>query len=158
MPAQKGEGMAARNTRLIFPALGKFYDAWSDYAELLLRVVAGLILPLLHGLPKIGILGSGNPAGVAGGLEKSGYYPGIFWAYVIILSEIVGGAFLALGLFTRLAAAVLIIEFINVVYVDFANRGTAGARYSFVLLIVYIFFLIRGGGPYSLDRKLGREF
>jgi putative oxidoreductase len=150
--------MADRPTRLVFPGLGNFYSSFSDYAELLLRVVAGLILPLLHGLPKIGILGSGSPAGVAGGLEKSGYYPGIFWAYVIILSEVVGGTFLALGLFTRLAAAVLIIQFVNVVYVDFANRGTAGARYSFVLLIIYIFFLVRGGGPYSLDRKLGREF
>jgi putative oxidoreductase len=150
--------MTDRPTRLVFPGLGNFYSSFSDYAELLLRVVAGLILPLLHGLPKIGILGSGSPAGVAGGLEKSGYYPGIFWAYVIILSEVVGGTFLALGLFTRLAAAVLIIQFVNVVYVDFANRGTAGARYSFVLLIIYIFFLVRGGGPYSLDRKLGREF
>jgi putative oxidoreductase len=149
--------MANGSTRLVFPALGKFYSAWSEIAELLLRVVAGLILPLIHGLPKIGVLGSGSPAGVGAGLEKSGYYPGIFWAYVIIFAEIVGGLFLALGLFTRLAAAILIIEFINVVYVDYANRGTAGARYSFVLLIVYIFFLFRGGGPYSLDRKLGRE-
>jgi putative oxidoreductase len=150
--------MASGNTRLIFPGLGKIYAAWSDIVELLLRVVAGLILPLQHGLPKIGILGSGSPAGVAGGLEKSGYYPGIFWAYVIIMAEIVGGALLALGLFTRLVAAVLVIEFVNVVYVDYMNRGTAGARYSFVLLIIYIFFMIRGGGPYSLDRKLGREF
>jgi uncharacterized membrane protein YphA (DoxX/SURF4 family) len=44
------------------------------------------------------------------------------------------------------------------VYVDYANRGVAGARYAFVLLIIYVFFAIRGGGPYSLDRKLGREF
>ena len=150
--------MADQPTRLVFPGLGNFYSSCSDFAELLLRVVAGLILPLLHGLPKIGILGTGSPAGVAGGLEKSGYYPGILWAYVIILAEVVGGTFLALGLFTRLAAAVLVIEFINVVYVDFANRGVAGARYSFVLLIIYLFFLVRGGGPYSLDRKLGREF
>jgi putative oxidoreductase len=149
--------MADQPARLVFPGLGNLYRSCSDYAELLLRLVAGLILPLLHGLPKIGILGSGSPAGVAGGLEKAGYIPGIFWAYVIILAEVVGGTFLAFGLFTRLAAAVLIIEFINVVYVDFANRGTAGARYSFVLLIIYIFFLFRGGGPYSLDRKLGRE-
>jgi putative oxidoreductase len=134
------------------------YGSCSDYAELLLPVVAGLILPLLHGLPKIGILGSGSPAGVAGGLEKAGYVPGLFWAYVIILAEIVGGAFLALGLFTRLAAAVLIIEFVNVVHVDYAARGVAGARYSFVLLIIYIFFATRGAGPYSLDRKMGREF
>jgi putative oxidoreductase len=150
--------MADRPVRLIFPGLGNFYNSLSDFAELLLRVVAGLILPLLHGLPKVGILGAGSPGGVAAGLEKAGYVPGIFWAYVIILAEIVGGALLAVGLFTRLAAAVLIIEFINVVYVDYSGRGMAGARYAFVLLIVYIFFAIRGGGRYSLDRKLGREF
>ena len=150
--------MADRPARLIFPALGNFYSSCSDYAELLLRVVAGLILPLLHGLPKIGILGAGSPAGVAGGLEKAGYVPGLFWAYVIILAEIVGGTLLAIGLFTRLAAAVLVIEFINVVYVDYAGRGVAGARYSFVLLIIYIYFAIRGGGRYSLDRQMGREF
>ena len=70
--------MAKGDNRLIFPGLGSFYSTWSDFAELLLRVVAGLILPLQHGLPKIGIFGSGSPAGVAGGLEKSGYYPGRF--------------------------------------------------------------------------------
>ena len=152
---------------------------------------------------------------MAGGLEKSGYYPGIFWAYVIILAEIVGGTFLALGLFTRLAAAVLIIQFINVVYVDFANRGTAGARirsccssstssssfaaavrirsieswaessesalnhvfthfhsrygfwfsvqgggieYPLMWAAVMLLFAIRGGGPMSVDARMGKEF
>ena len=32
-----------------------------------------------------------------------------------------------------------------------------GAEYVFLWLVVFIFILIRGGGPYSVDRLLGKE-
>ena len=36
--------------------------------------------------------------------------------------------------------------------------STNGAEFAFLWLIVYIFILARGGGRFSLDAKLGREF
>jgi uncharacterized membrane protein YphA (DoxX/SURF4 family) len=37
-------------------------------------------------------------------LDSGGYHPGRFWAYAIVLTQLVAGPMLALGLFTRLAA------------------------------------------------------
>jgi uncharacterized membrane protein YphA (DoxX/SURF4 family) len=36
--------------------------------------------------------------------------------------------------------------------------GAQGAEFPFIWLVVLIFILVRGGGPYSLDHRLGWEF
>jgi len=66
-----------------------------------------------------------------------------------------------LGLFTRPAALAVVIFMINAIYVTSAKGffWTAGGfEYSLLLLLVALYFLIRGGGGCSLDRKIGREF
>jgi putative oxidoreductase len=146
----------ATNSRLYIPALGGIYESLSPYMEPLLRIVAGLLL-IPHGLPKVGLIGSGGIAGAAQFLEKVGYYPGMFWAAVLIVLELVGGVLFAVGLFTRLIAFLLVIEFINILYVQ-SPRGWSAMEYPLLWLIVFLYFMIRGGGPYSVDRKIGREF
>lgn len=74
--------------------------------------------------------------------------------------EVVCGACLVAGLFTRFVAAVLAIEMlIALLFVHLPKGYAAGAGgYEYVLLIgaVCFVFAIRGGGPYSLDRLLGK--
>ena len=77
--------------------------------------------------------------------------------------ETVGGACIAIGLLTRFFAAGLAIEtLIAMITVHWANGflvlpGKTG--YEFVLLLGIVLFAIaiRGGGPYSIDAKIGKE-
>jgi uncharacterized membrane protein YphA (DoxX/SURF4 family) len=45
---------------------------------------------------------SHNLAEFADELDHGGYHPGKFWALAIVLTQLVAGPMLALGLFTRL--------------------------------------------------------
>ena len=146
----------ANNSRLYIPAFSGIYQSLSPYMEPLLRVVAGLLL-IPHGLPKAGLIGGSGVAGAAQFLEKVGYYPGMFWAFVLIVLELVGGVLFAVGLFTRLIALLLVIEFINILYVQYP-RGWSAMEFPLLWLIVFLYFMIRGGGKLSVDSKLGREF
>ena len=69
---------------------------------------------------------------------------------------------LALGLFTRIVAT-LVIGFMAVAafYVHWGNGFLwikGGFEYPLFWGLVCIALVIRGGGPMSLDAKIGREF
>jgi putative oxidoreductase len=82
-------------------------------------------------------------------------------AYVIIFLELVGGICLIIGLFTRFFAVALAIEMPIALLVVHLPRGYAasGSGYEYVLLIgaACLLIAIRGGGPYSVDRMVGKE-
>jgi putative oxidoreductase len=83
------------------------------------------------------------------------------WAYVTMGLELVGGICLIVGLFTRFFAAALAIEMLIALFAVHFAKGYAagGGGYEYVLLIgaACFLFAIRGGGPYSIDRFLGKE-
>jgi putative oxidoreductase len=83
------------------------------------------------------------------------------WAYFIMFLELVGCICLILGLFTRFFAAAFAIQMlIALLFVHLAKGYAAGGGgYEYVLLIGAVCFTIaiRGGGPYSLDRMIGKE-
>lgn len=143
-------------TRLIWPGLGGFYDTFFDIAFALMRVAIGYIL-LRHGLAKV----HGGVGAVAAGMAKNGLQPAIAFAYAAMTLETVGAACIILGLFTRFVAAALAIEMaIAFLFVHFPKGFSAGqGGYEYVLLIgiVMLAIAIRGGGPYSVDRLIGRE-
>lgn len=146
------------NPRPIIPALGKHYACAGDWAYLLLRVAAGLMLTT-HVWPKL----MAGPAAVAANvMARRGIEPALAAAYVTIVFEVAGAILITLGFLTRPMAALLIGEFIVIVISHFKTGGwaasTNGAEFAFLWLIVYIFILARGGGRFSLDAKLGREF
>jgi putative oxidoreductase len=91
---------------------------------------------------------------------KNGIEPALMWAYFIMLLEFVGGICLILGLFTRFFAAALAIEMLVALLLVHLPRGYAAGHggYEYVLLIGAVCFAIaiRGGGPYSFDRLIGR--
>jgi putative oxidoreductase len=143
--------------RLIIPALGPIYDAAAPYRFPLLRVVAGLML-LTHGWPKVMM---GAQAVAANVLARRGIEPALFFAYVIMFLETIGGIMIAIGLLTRPIALLLVIEFIVIVKFHAANgwsAGAGGAEFPFLWLVCFVVILLRGGGPLSVDRWLGREF
>jgi putative oxidoreductase len=147
--------------RLYIPSLGRVYEKFSPCAETALRIGLGAIL-IPHGLQKLfGWLGGAGLVRFAQIFEGIGYKPGLFWAIVVGLTEALGGLLLVLGLFTRPAALFVVIFMLNAIYVTSAKGffwTAGGAEYSILILLAALYFLIRGGGAYSLDRKLGREF
>lgn len=85
--------------KLIIPALDGFYRrvaepmAWSVF-----RFAIGGML-VIEGWPKILA-----PFAQVGFVEGLGFYPGFVWSPLLALLQVVGGALIALGLFTRPAA------------------------------------------------------
>jgi putative oxidoreductase len=159
--------MLDQATPLVFPALAGLYAELAPVAEALLRVVVGLTL-VPHGLRITFGWFAGSGLGVssitelAAQLDESGYRPGWFWAPAISVTQIVCGPLLAVGLFTR-AAAVPIVIFLAVSNVERWRVGgffwnTLGLEYTLLWTVAALFFLVNGGGFYSLDHFLiGRE-
>jgi len=142
--------------RLLVPAFGCVYRTFAPITELLIRMVAGGSLAI-HGFPIL----FGDTAGAAKFLESVGFENALFWAYIVGAVELVCGACLAVGFLTRLVAAP-IIGFLLIAIVTYhwqfgfawENRGI---EYPLFWAIVVFHFLIRGGGPWSLDALIGRE-
>ncbi len=144
-------------TKLIYPGLAGFYETMMPIAATLVRVVVGIMF-LMHVSVKFKI---GAAAVAANIMAKSGLEPALGFAYVAMALELIGGVCLIIGLFTRFFAAALAIEMlIALIFYHLPKGYAAGAGgYEYVLLIGVVCFTIamRGGGPYSVDAKIGKE-
>jgi len=149
--------VAQGETKLLYPGLTGFYEAMLPIAATLVRIVVGIMF-LMHVSTKFKL---GADVVAANVFAKNGLEPALMWAYVIMFLESVGGVCLIIGLFTRFFAAALAIEMLVALLVVHLSRGYAasGGGYEYVLLIGAACFLIaiRGGGPYSVDRFIGKE-
>jgi putative oxidoreductase len=147
---------SASEQKLLFPGLAGFYASWRDITYTLVRIVIGYIL-FMHGWVKF----NGGLTGVSAGMAKMGLEPSLFFGGAAMFLETVGALCLILGLFTRFFAAALAIEIGIAFLVVHLPKGFAAAQggYEYVLLIGIVLFAIaiRGGGPYSLDRVIGKE-
>ena len=145
-----------REPRLLFPALRPFYDALIPLSWPLLRCAVGLVLAV-HGWGKI----ARGAEAMAPTCAKMGYSNPELVVWVLILVEFVGGIAIALGLFTRFFAAAVTIEMAVIMFAHYLPNGFSWLNrgYEYTLLWGFVCFAIalRGGGPYSLDRKLGTE-
>ena len=149
--------------------LGGIWESLAKYAYPLLRITCGALL-IPHGYVK---LFAGAYKGTAffmamtlGGHGKAGAGPfaesWVPMAYYIGILELVGGALLVVGLFTRvIAIQVVVFMFVGMAMVHW-NFGyfwnKAGWEMPLMWMLLAIVVLIRGGGEMSIDRKLGKEF
>jgi putative oxidoreductase len=146
--------------RPIIPALAPLYSQASDLSYLIVRVTAGGML-LVHGLNKVLYVSITGFA--ANSLARRGIEPSLPLAYWIFFMETIGAICIILGLFTRFFAVALIVQFLVIIFVahwgaGFGwNRPGGGWEYPLFWGLIWVAIALRGGGPYSLDRKLGRE-
>src|SRR5690348_3383292 len=90
---------------------------------LILRVVIGVLF-IGHGTQKLfGWYGGHGLAGTAGFFESIGLRPGRFHARAAGFNEAVGGALLVIGLFTPLAAALIIATMTAAIITVHAKNG-----------------------------------
>ena len=149
----------------IIAAFERYYEITRDLSWLVVRATAGGIL-LVHGLQKL--IGSSIAGFAANSLAQRGIEPSIAGAYIVFFVETVGAICIILGLFTRLFVALAFIEFLVIIFVAQSagglsgfpwTKGGAGGGWEYPLFweLIWVAILMRGGGPYSIDRKLGRE-
>jgi putative oxidoreductase len=130
-----------------------------DLALLVLRLVVGLLF-VGHGAQKLfGVFGGGGLEGTAGMFDNIGLQPGWLHARAAGTAEFLGGALIALGLFTPFAAAAVIGVMTTAVITVHARNGiwNTNQGYEFnVVLSAAVFALAGiGAGAWSLDNAFG---
>ena len=132
----------------------------NDNWVVLLRIIVGLIF-LSEGIQKFlfpELLGPGR-------FEKIGFGDPIFWASFTGIFEIICGAFVLIGLFTRIAAIPLLIimitAFITTKWPLLVSKGfwTFAHEYrtDFAVTLLLIYLLKRNGGGKSLNNIFFRS-
>lgn len=139
------------------PFLAKSCPRAEALAYALLRAAFGVIL-ITHGLPKLLRTSHGSMADPMAGsinlIENVLHLPAApALAMCVALLEGVGGALLALGLGTRLVAALVAVQMLAICYAlgptwPWIDRGI---EYPFLMLFLAVFMAFRGGGRWSLD-------
>jgi putative oxidoreductase len=123
--------------------------AWSPRILSILRIMAGLLF-LEHGLSKF--FGFPVPFPLPGPL------PPLLMAAGAI--ELVAGALIAVGLFTRLAAFVASGEMAVAYFMQHAPKGfwplANGGEGAILFCFAFLYLVFAGPGPWSLDALLGR--
>jgi putative oxidoreductase len=129
-----------------------------DTGLLLLRIVVGLLL-VAHGTQKLfGWFGGGGIAGTTRFFGSLGYWPPRMMARFAAGTEVLGGAALAVGLATPLAAAAVIGVMLNVFAVHRRNGLWAvdnGYEYPLTLATAAATLGFTGPGVASVDARLG---
>jgi putative oxidoreductase len=130
-----------------------------DLALFVVRVVVGLLF-VGHGSQKLfGVLGGPGLTGTADMFDAISLRPGHLHARAAGTAEAVGGALLALGLLTPVAAALLIAVMVAAIVTVHLPKGiwNSGGGYEYNVVIAAAAFALAGAGPgqWSLDNALG---
>lgn len=137
--------------------LKKIYYTDSSKATILIRLMVGVVF-LSEGIQKFlfpAIRGAGR-------FEKIGLPSHEFLGSFVGAFEVICGALILFGLFTRLASVItfiIMIVALSTTKVDvFLNDGfwqmMHGSRTDWAMLLGSLFLIIKGGGKFSIDKFL----
>jgi putative oxidoreductase len=122
----------------------------ATWGMLPLRLVVGLVF-LMHGAQKLFVF---RVAGTADIMGKLGLPAPVLCALIVIAAELLGGAAIVLGAFTRLAGAVLAFEMVIAILVARLHGGffaPYGYEFELTLLGACLTFAATGPGRISLE-------
>ena len=145
--------------RLIIPQLAGLYSFAAPLSYVFLRIVVALVI-FPDGIEKLFLGGVERIA--TGNIAKLGLQFPFAWAWVVGCLEFFGAILLGLGLFTRPVAVALLVMLTVIAGGIALPRGmlwtSNGVEVALLLALASIGFIFGGGGRYSVDRALGREF
>ncbi len=122
----------------------------ADIGILIIRVFAGLLM-LTHGIPKLGLLLSGNsqsflnPIGI-------GSTPSLL---LCVIAEVLCSVLIIFGVFTKAAGAVLCVNMaVALIYLcESGAKFGEGIELAALYLVIFAALALIGGGEYSLDGR-----
>lgn len=138
--------------------LGRIADKIQPWVWLAMRVTLGVFFAM-HGAQKLfGFMGK-DPQPFLGGLDFFGINLGVNMLWIAGLIEFSTGIFIAIGLFTRWAAALAAIQMI-LAYAT-AHLGwnplATGGELAVIYFLVWFNVFALGAGPYSIDSRLSAK-
>lgn len=125
-----------------------------DLAILVLRVALGIMFAA-HGLQKaFGLFGGPGIGGFSEMLSGLGFSQSVLWAYIAAYTELLGGTFLCLGVFTRGCAALLLVLMVVATRKVHFSKGfflaQGGFEYPFIIAAVCVALILLGPGRFSI--------
>ncbi|HEY4206386.1 MAG TPA: DoxX family protein [Puia sp.] len=128
-----------------------YSDNAFNVATLLLRLTFGLIVCINHGFPKL--KNFSNQAAIF----FDPFHIGHRWSLILVLfAELFCALLVVLGLFTRLAALVLVIELAVAVFLFHKGQPLANHELALLYLTAFLSVLLVGPGRISVDGMMGK--
>jgi putative oxidoreductase len=128
----------------------------SGWGLLLLRLILGAVM-FVAGWKKLFDFGVDN---FAKALATQGVPVPEFFAWAVTLLEVVGGAFIIIGLLSRISALLLAIDMVVAIllvtiHIGFlSSTGKSGVELNLLLIGGFLAILLAGPGSISVDRLL----
>lgn len=116
-------------------------------ASLLIRIVAGGLMFLQHGLPKLQKLFSGveikfaNPIGIG---DKPSFI-------LVVFAEAICSILVMLGFFARLATVPIIITMLVIIFIVQQGKPLGDIELAIAYTMLFLFIALWGPGKYSVD-------
>ena len=118
----------------------------------LLRIFAGVTLALSHGSGKM------PPSEqFVSGVANLGFPAPMFFAWAAALAEFLGGAFLALGLFTRVSSFFIVCVMLTAIFGTHLNDPFQRKELAFLYLFIALCYLLKGASDWSIDAFLRKR-
>jgi len=136
---------------MIWTHLNKF----RDLGLFLLRATFGLYMAFGHGWGKI-VGGPEQWAGLGGTMEifGLGFVP-TFWGFMAAVAEFVGALLIVLGLLTRPAALLLVLNMGVAATAHMTGAIDGGPEMALLYGFVFLSLIFIGPGKYSVDEVVG---
>ena len=131
----------------------------TDIALLLARLFIGTCF-IIHGLGKLGIVGSGNMQGFAGWLKSLGLPFPEMQARMAMMAEILGGGLIVFGFMARFGFLVCFFTMVMAAGVGHKGAGylitnnPPGNEYALNLAVICVVLFLLGPGAFSIDAVL----
>jgi len=127
------------------------------WALLILRVSLGVVF-VAHGLQAaFGMFSGPGINGFSKMLAGLGFNPALLWAYIGAYTELLGGLFVLLGIFPRIASVFILIFMSVALFKVHLAKGlfiqAGGFEYNFVLICICLVLIILGAGKFSVFNK-----
>jgi putative oxidoreductase len=124
-------------------------SVWANLGLTLLRIFTGVALMMAHGRGKI------PPTdGLINRAAEIGFPAPTFFAWAAGISEFVGGAFLALGLLTRVSSFLIVCTMLTALIGVHAADPFQKQELALFYFFVALAFMLKGAGDWSIDRYL----
>ncbi len=128
-----------------------YSDSAFNFALLVQRVVTGLLLLIGHGLPKIS-----NFSELSGSFYDPFRIGHRYSLILVILAELFCSMFIVLGLFTRIAAFIIVVDLSIAVFIYHHGQPFKNVELGAIYLASVFTVMIIGPGRVSVDGMMGK--